>query len=305
MASKVVVTDLVKTYGSMQAVRGVSFEISDGEIFGLLGPNGAGKTSTLECVVGLRDPDGGRVEICGVDAIRQPKEVRQRIGAVLQHTALQDQITPREALQLFSSFYRRTAKIETLLERFQLNDKADVYFNTLSGGQRQRLAIALAVLNEPEFLLLDEPTAGLDPQSRRDLHSIIQQMRTEGRAVLLTTHYIEEAEQLCDRIAIIDHGKIITCGTPRELISRAQAMPRIVLHTAQPLDAGKLGRLCGVQGVEQASEGCVISTSKVSDSVIDLIKYLESDRNELLDLHIKKPSLEDVFIELTGRKLRD
>ena len=289
----------------MQAVRGVSFEISDGEIFGLLGPNGAGKTSTLECVVGLRDPDGGRVEICGVDAIRQPKEVRQRIGAVLQHTALQDQITPREALQLFSSFYRRTAKIETLLERFQLNDKADVYFNTLSGGQRQRLAIALAVLNEPEFLLLDEPTAGLDPQSRRDLHSIIQQMRTEGRAVLLTTHYIEEAEQLCDRIAIIDHGKIITCGTPRELISRAQAMPRIVLHTAQPLDAGKLGRLCGVQGVEQASEGCVISTSKVSDSVIDLIKYLESDRNELLDLHIKKPSLEDVFIELTGRKLRD
>ncbi|HYG73980.1 MAG TPA: ABC transporter ATP-binding protein [Planctomycetota bacterium] len=305
MAGKVVVKELTKSYGAVQAVRGVSFEINDGEIFGLLGPNGAGKTSTLECVIGLREPDGGSIEICGLDAIRNAKEVKQRLGAVLQATYLQDKITPVEALRLFGSFYRRTAKIDDLLERFQLREKAHAYFETLSGGQRQRLAIALAVLNEPEFLLLDEPTAGLDPQSRRELHSVIRQMRSEGRTVLLTTHYIEEAEQLCDRIAIIDHGKVIACGTPRDLISKAQALPRIVLHAARPLDGARLKSLACVQSVENNNGSCVISTAKVSDSVIDLVKYLETERNELLDLHIQKPSLEDVFIELTGRKLRD
>ena len=305
MAGRVVVKDLVKSYGAVQAVCGVSFEVTPGEIFGLLGPNGAGKTTTLECVIGLRRPDSGSIEVCGCDAMRQPDEVKSRIGAALQSTALQDKITPREALELFASFYKKSANIDTLLEKFSLTEKANVYFQTLSGGQKQRLAIALALINEPEFLLLDEPTAALDPQSRRELHSVIKQMRDDGRTVLVTTHYIEEAELLCDRIAIVDHGKIIASGTPRELVSRAQARPRVVVHTGKPLELDRVRKLAAVQGVEMNGASCQISTSKATDTVIDLVKFLEAERNELLDLSIQKPSLEDVFIELTGRRLRD
>lgn len=305
MAGRVVVKDLVKSYGTVQAVCGVSFEIAPGEIFGLLGPNGAGKTTTLECVIGLRRPDSGSIEVCGCDALRQPDEVKARIGAALQSTALQDKITPREALSLFASFYKKSADVNALLEKFSLTEKADVFFQTLSGGQKQRLAIALALINEPEFLMLDEPTAALDPQSRRELHGVIKQMRGDGRTVLVTTHYIEEAEQLCDRIAIVDHGKIIALGTPRELVSRAQAKPRVVVNTAKPLDMDRIKKLSAVSGAEMNGEGCHISTTKASDTVIDLVKHLEAERNELLDLHIHKPSLEDVFIELTGRRLRD
>jgi len=308
MPSQVIVRDLIKSYGALQAVRGVSFEIARGEIFGMLGPNGAGKTTTLECVIGLRDPDGGSIEISGLDARRNRREVKERIGAQLQNTALQDKITPREALKLFASFYRKPADVPTLLNRFSLNEKADAYFDSLSGGQRQRLGLALALINEPEFLLLDEPTAGLDPQSRRELHDAIKAMRSDGRSVLLTTHYIEEAELLCDRIAIIDQGKIIALGTPAELISKAKALPRIVVNTVCPLNLERLRGLHGVvEAIENAngSRGSQISTRKVGETIIDLVKMLEAEKNELLDLHIKQPSLEDVFIELTGRRLRD
>jgi ABC-2 type transport system ATP-binding protein len=305
MAGNVKVRDLVKSYGSVQAVRGLSFDIADGEIFGILGPNGAGKTTTLECVIGLRDPDGGSIEVCGIDRRKQPQAVKQRIGAVLQSTLLQDKITPREALDLFGSFYNQRAETKNLLERFSLNDKADAHFQSLSGGQKQRLAIALAMVNEPDFLLLDEPTAGLDPQSRRELHSVIKQMRGDGRTVLITTHYMDEAEQLCDRIAIVDHGTIIAQGSPRELVAKAQSLPRIVFNTAQPLNKDRLKTLAAVRGVDISGESCALSSAKVSDTIIDLVKYIEADKNELLDLHIKQPSLEDVFIELTGRSLRD
>src|SRR3954452_10415207 len=232
---KVVVHDLQKRYDDVLAAQGVSFGIEGGEIFGLLGPNGSGKTTTLECVIGLRQPDAGRIEICGLDARQHPKAVKEKIGAVLQTIALQDKITPREALELFASFYKRTIAAPDLLERFALGEKADSPFDSLSAGQRQRLAVALAFVNDPELIFLDEPTAGLDPQSRRDLHSEIVHMKGEGRTVLLTTHQIAEAEHLCDRIAILHRGRVVAAGTPRELIAQSTAATTVTLVTIQPL----------------------------------------------------------------------
>src|SRR5690349_13848385 len=234
---KVSVRDLHKRYDQVQAAQGVSFDIEDGEIFGLLGPNGSGKTTTLECVIGLRQPDAGEIEVCGMDARRHAQAVKNKIGAVLQTIALQDKITPREALRLFASFYQRTAPPTELLERFGLSEKADAPFDSLSAGQKQRLAVALAFVNNPELIFLDEPTTGLDPQSRRDLHAEIAQMKRDGHTVLLTTHNIDEAEQLCDRIAIIDRGRIIASGLPRELIAESSSSQSVSLSTAIPLDA--------------------------------------------------------------------
>ena len=208
----VVVHDLRKQYNGIAAVDGVSFEVEAGEIFGLLGPNGAGKTTTVECLIGLREPDAGRLEVCGIDARQRPRAVKEKIGAALQTTSLQDKITPREALTLYGGFYATRSAPEPLLERFALIDKADAPFDTLSGGQRQRLALALAFVNFPEVVFLDEPTTGLDPQARRDLHGDIARMRADGHTVLLTTHNLDEAEQLCDRIAIVDHGRVIAAG---------------------------------------------------------------------------------------------
>jgi ABC-2 type transport system ATP-binding protein len=190
MAPTVRVQDLMKSYGRVEAVRGVSFSAQPGEIFGLLGPNGAGKTTTLECILGLRDPDGGTIEVCGIDLRRNAAAAKERIGAALQQTGLQDRITPREALKLFASFYKKHADLDALLARFNLGEKADSFYDTLSGGQKQRLALALALVNEPEFLLLDEPTAALDPQSRRELHEAIRSLKSGGTCVVLTTHYI-------------------------------------------------------------------------------------------------------------------
>jgi ABC-2 type transport system ATP-binding protein len=305
MAGTLVVKDLVKRYGDVEAVRGVSFEVAGGEIFGLLGPNGAGKTSTVECVVGLRRPDGGSVRLCDMDALQQPERVKQRVGVALQSTALQDKITPREALRLFGSFYRTRADVNQLIDRFSLGEKADSPFDTLSGGQRQRLALALAFVNQPEVLFLDEPTTGLDPQSRRDLHDSILEMRREGRTVVLTTHYIEEAHTLCDRIAIVDHGRVIAEGRPDDLIARTRDTQRISVRTALPLALNELRALPAVQSASQAGDQAELKTTRVSQTVIELVRLIEARNNELVDLHIHRPSLEDVFIELTGKGLRD
>jgi ABC-2 type transport system ATP-binding protein len=305
MSAKVRVEHLRKNYGAVEAVKDVSFSVSDGEIFGLLGPNGAGKTTSLECMLGLREPDGGAVEVCGIDVLRNPGEAKERLGACLQATALQEKITPREALTLFASFYKKSIAPEKLLEQFSLNEKADVHFDTLSGGQKQRLALALSIVNDPDFLLLDEPTAALDPQSRRELHGVINAMRRGGKTILLTTHYIEEAELLCDRIAIVDQGRIIAEGTPSELIAKAKSGPRVIVQTAKPLDAARAARLAGVSGVEEDGGKLALSTSRVGETVIDLVRWLEAEGNELSDLQVRKPTLEDVFIELTGRRLRE
>jgi ABC-2 type transport system ATP-binding protein len=305
MAGKLVVRDLVKRYGDIQAVRGVSFEVAAGEIFGLLGPNGAGKTTTVECAIGLRRPDSGSIELCGIDAVSQPAAVKERIGVALQSTFLQDKITPREALTLFGSFYKKRASVSSLISRFSLDEKADKTFDTLSGGQRQRLALAMAFVNEPELLFLDEPTTGLDPQSRRDLHSDILQMRTEGRTVVLTTHYIEEAHALCDRVAIIDHGKVIAIGKPDDLIAASKATMRVTVQALKPLDIARLGTLPTVQSAEAADGRAVLKTGNVSQTIIDVLRTVDETGNELIDLQIHRPTLEDVFIELTGSSLRD
>ncbi len=304
-ASKVVVQDLHKTYGDVQAARGVSFEIDDGEIFGLLGPNGSGKTTTLECIIGLREPDTGAIEVCGIDARLRPQDVKQKIGAALQTTSLQDKITPREALTLFGSFYRNRAAAGEMLERFALASKADVPFDTLSGGQRQRLALALAFVNKPELVFLDEPTTGLDAQSRRELHAEVVRMKRDGHTVLLTTHYIEEAEQLCDRIAVIDKGQIIATGAPHELVARSTAIQSVSLTTIPALDPADLARVPGVEELVCDARGVRFRTITVSRTIGALMSLVDTRGVVIADLQVRKATLEDVFIELTGNKLED
>ena len=299
---KVVVRDLEKRYDDVRAAQGVSFEIDDGEIFGLLGPNGSGKTTTLECVIGLRQPDAGHIEVCGMDARQHPKAVKEKIGAVLQTIALQDKITPREALELFASFYKRTAAASALLERFALTEKADAPFDSLSAGQRQRLAVALAFVNNPELIFLDEPTTGLDPQSRRDLHGEIVQMKRDGHTVLLTTHNIDEAEQLCDRIAIIDDGRIIASGPPRDLIAASTSAQTVVLRTAQPLATESLARIPGVEDLHHENSTITFRTKTPAPTLSALMQVVSDLDVEVLELHARKAKLEDVFLALTSEE---
>ncbi len=300
--AKVIVRDLRKRYDDVLAAQGVSFEIQDGEIFGLLGPNGSGKTTTLECVIGLRQPDAGEIEVCGMDARRHPKAVKEKIGAVLQTIALQDKITPREALALFASFYRKTTGTSDLIERFALSEKADAPFDSLSAGQRQRLAVALAFVNNPELIFLDEPTTGLDPQSRRDLHGEIAQMKRDGHTVLLTTHNIDEAEQLCDRIAIIDRGRIIAGGLPRDLIAASSSSQAVSMRTAPPLDREWLAAVPGVDDLVCEDSMVTFRTETPSTTLAAVMQGLADHGVELLELHARKARLEDVFLALTSEQ---
>jgi ABC-2 type transport system ATP-binding protein len=295
------VRELTKCYGPVTAVRELSFEVAAGEIFGLLGPNGAGKTTTLECILGLRDPDAGTITIGGIDAMLDREQVMESVGAQLQAESLQDRITPRQALALFASFYRNPGSIDNLLRGFALMAKADARFDALSGGQKRRLFLALALINNPRLVVLDEPTAGLDPQSRRELHQMITGMRSAGRSILVSTHNLEEAHQLCDRIGILNEGRIVALARPGDLIAGTSHHPRIVVRTAIPLTAAEVRSLPGVVNWLPRGEGWVLGTTEVNRTVVDLVKLLESQENPLLELQIHRPSLEDVFIELTGR----
>ena len=298
-------TGLRKHYGKVEALRGVSFEIHKGEVFGLLGPNGAGKTTTIEILEGLREPDGGTVRVCGLEPARDSRQLKQRIGAQLQSTMLQDKIKVEEALHLFASFYDRAISADDLLDRFGLAEKRRAYFENLSGGQKQRLALALALVNDPELVLLDEPTAGLDAMVRRDIYALIERLRAEQRTVLLTTHYIEEAERLCDRVAIVDHGQIVALGTPRELVSRSGSGTRLEVRVAKPVALDELRRLEAVHDCREADGAYWLHAEVVAKALVALIHFLEAQDNTLTDLHISQPSLEDVFVELTGRKMNE
>jgi len=295
------VRDLAKRYGAVEAVRGVSFEVAQGEIFGLLGPNGAGKTSILECLLGLRRPDSGTLEIEGVDAVEKPALAKARVGAQIQLASLQDKITAREALGFFASFYREHADVDGLIGRFELTAKADAPFDSLSGGQRQRLFLALAFVNNPRLVVLDEPTSGLDVHSRRELHRLILGLRSSGQTVLLSTHYLEEAHALCDRVAILCEGRIVAAAGPAELVSRARARPRLEIRTARAITAAEASALPGVAGCRVDGNACSLETTDTGATTAALMKRLDADGNALLDIQIKRPSLEDVFIELTGR----
>ena len=299
------VENLVKRYGDVEAVRGVSFNVDEGEVFGLLGPNGAGKTSTIEIMEGLRTPDSGRVSVCGLDPQKNPQELKHQIGAALQSTSLPDKLKVIEALKLFASFYRRHRNPEELLKRFGLEEKRNTFYSQLSGGQKQRLALAMALINDPKVLFFDEPTAGLDPQVRREIYDIIEELRREKKTIVMTTHYIEEAERLCDRVAIVDHGTVIALGTPRELKERSGDKTRLEVRLARPELADALKKLEGVSDCRILGDSYVLQCQRPPQAIVSLVKHLESQGNELISLEIATPSLEDVFIELTGRRLRD
>src|SRR5579862_8435182 len=299
------VENLVKRYGDVEAVRGVSFSVEEGEVFGLLGPNGAGKTSTVEVMEGLRVPDGGRISVCGIDPEKNPTELKHEIGATLQSTSLPDKLKVGEALRLFAGFYRRHANTDDLLKRFQLEEKRTAFYNQLSGGQKQRLALAMALVNDPSVVFLDEPTAGLDPQVRREIYDIIEELKRDKKTVLLTTHYIEEAERLCDRVAIVDQGRVIALGTPRDLKHASAGTTRIEVRLTKPVADGELARLEGVTDCRQFDGAYVMHSSRPPQTIVALVKQLEAESNELQSLEMFSPSLEDAFIELTGRRLRE
>jgi ABC-2 type transport system ATP-binding protein len=297
---------LRKSYGPLEAIKGVDFEIRPGEVFGVLGPNGAGKTSTVEILEGLRTRSGGQVRVLGFDPEKQKKQLKDRIGVCLQATNLPEKIRVREALHVYSSFYSRHTDANQLLKRLQLEDKRDAFYGTLSGGQKQRLALALALVNDPSLLFLDEPTTGLDPQVRAEIHLLLEQLRGENRTILLTTHYIEEAERLCDRVAIMDEGRIIALDTPAKLQQQSRAASTIAVTCDQPVPAQR-------PNWAEASETTVDATGRTltvvsrrpATTLVDLIKWIDQSGLELIDVHLKKPTLEDVFIEMTGKRLRE
>jgi len=294
-----------KTYKSTVAVDDVSFEVYDGEIFGLIGPNGAGKTTTMECVQGLRTPDRGRISVLGLDPFRDVYALQDRIGAQLQQAQLQKRIKVWEAIHLWAALYRRKASEgERLLEQLGLAEKRGAWFMTLSGGQKQRLFIALALINDPEVVFLDELTTGLDPQARRTIWDLIRDIRRRGKTVFLTTHLMEEAERLCDRVAIIDQGRIIDMDTPEGLIRRHCPERSVVLKTE---DAGAGERFRDVPGVTSvaATNGRLTIHGTGEDLVMEVIRCLSEERIRVTDFRTVLPTLEDVFLRLTGHSIRD
>ena len=300
----VVVRGLSKAYAGKPAVRAVDLEVAAGEILGLLGPNGAGKTTTVECLVGLRAPDAGEIRLCGLDARAQPAAIRQHLGVALQSTALPDRMTPREALGLFGQFYARRRPVEDLLARFGLTEQGDQAFDRLSGGQRQRLALALAFVNEPAVVFLDEPTTGLDPQARRDLHALIRGLRDDGCAVVLTTHLLDEAETLCDRVAIIDRGQVVATGAPRDLAAGSRRRQAVTLRARGPLAWASLAALPGVSGWEARPDGGTFETENAAATLAGLAPLLATPGVELLELQVRRASLEEVFLQLTREEHR-
>jgi len=303
-------SSLGKRYGDVVAVAGLDLTVETGECFGLLGPNGAGKTTTIEILEGLTLPDAGEVEVLGMRwGMGHDRALRQRLGIQLQETQLADKLTVEETLRLFRSFYRDSQAVDDVLALVELEEKRRSWVNKLSGGQKQRLAVACALVSRPEFLFLDEPTTGLDPQSRRQLWDVVTAFRARGGSVLLTTHYMEEAERLCDRVAIMDHGKIIALGTPRELIASLGA--EHVVEFALADGAGRapsvdeLAALPGVQAVRPAPDRCALTVTAVHRAVPALLALLERRGAELSMLATHHATLEDVFVSLTGRQLRD
>ena len=304
--SPIFVQDLHKQYGPFEAVKGVDFEVREGEVFALLGPNGAGKTSTVEILEGIRAKTSGEVRVLGFDPDRQKQHLKDRIGVCLQATNLPEKITVKEALDLFASFYTKTVDGNALLKRLQLWEKRDSGYGTLSGGQKQRLALAMALINDPQMLFLDEPSTGLDPQARLEIRALIEELRKERRTILMTTHYIEEAERLCDRVAIVDSGKIVAMGTPRELQDRSSSQSTIEIACDAEIPAGLPAFPDAVKTtVTREGKGLLVISARPARTLVELVKWVDARGLELVDVNLKRPTLEDVFIELTGKKLRE
>lgn len=308
MSVAILCRDLRKTYdGKVEAVRGIDLEITAGECFGLLGPNGAGKTTTIEILEGLLAATSGKVEILGMTWREHERELREKLGISLQETRLSEKLTVRETLTLFASFYREPASIDEVMEELSLTEKADSWVGKLSGGQKQRLAVATALVGNPRVLFLDEPTTGLDPQSRRQLWDIVRQFQKRGGTILLTTHYMDEAERLCDRLAIIDQGKIIAEGSPAELIERLGGHHVLEIEVS---GNGAMGdamwrSLPGVQSIRHDDSTISLQVHEPHETIPALLAAVQKQGSKLEHLTTRQASLEDVFVQLTGRHLRE
>ena len=299
------VADLRKSYGDIKAVDGVTFEVGRGEVFGMLGPNGAGKTTTIEVLEGLRAPDFGSVEVLGLDVLKEAQSIKERIGVQLQSVSLYPRLTVTELLDLFGSFFSHHVPTGQLIDAVDLRDRANAWSMNLSGGQQQRLSIALALVNDPELVFLDEPTTGLDPQARRALWDLIKGLQARGKSVMLTTHYMEEATELCDRVAIMDHGRILEIGAVSELIGR-RFRERAVFFDSSPLLTADV--LAGLGGVTRAAEEdgqTLLYSDDVPGTIAALLATADGLSVEPRNLGIRQATLEDVFLDLTGRALRD
>jgi ABC-2 type transport system ATP-binding protein len=300
------VSGIRKTYGRLVAVDEVSFEVNEGEIFGLIGPNGAGKTTTMECVEGVRKPDRGNILVLGLDPFRDVYKLQERIGVQLQQAQLQKRIKVWEAVDLWASLYKKKAvDAERLLEQLGLADRRNAWFMNLSGGQKQRLFIALALINDPEVVFLDELTTGLDPQARRAIWELVRQIRERGKTVFLTTHLMEEAEKLCDRVAIIEYGKIIDVDTPERLVNKHCPERTVVLITEDVNAAEKFRAIPGVESVTAGADSRFTILGRGDDLVSAVITCLSENRIRVTDFRTILPSLEDVFLKLTGHSIRE
>ena len=308
MDTVIQVQDLVKRFGDVEAVRGVSFEVRRGEVFGILGPNGAGKTTTLETIEGLLQPTSGRTEVLGMDVRRQPKEIKERIGVQLQASAYFEYLTLTEILELFGSFYRRRLPAQQLLETVDLVDKADSTLGKLSGGQKQRFTLAASLVNDPELVVLDEPTTGLDPQARRSIWEFIQKIHRQGLTIVLTTHYMEEAQTLCRRVAIMDAGAIVALDTPANLVRRLPVPYRIHVGGGgeNPLPLDELRGLEAIRELQEGQDGdCYLLVTDSTAALTGLLAWARERTIDLGHLEVLSATLEDVFLELTGKQLRE
>jgi len=294
---------LVKRYGDRTTVNGVSFAVERGEIFGILGPNGAGKTTTVECIEGLRTPDGGAIRVVGIDPQRDTRELRQLLGAQLQESELPDKLKVGEAMELYSSFYRDPLDWRQLISALRLTDKIGAQFRRLSGGQKQRLSVALAMVGNPKVVVLDELTTGLDPQARRDVWDLIEEIRDRGVTILLVTHFMEEAERLCDRIAVIDAGRLVALDTPAGLIAKVGDRQRVRFRPTAPFDHALLTALPEVTSVEQAGGRLVVTGT--GNLLLAVTTSLARHQIVAGDLRIEQTTLDDAFVALTGRPITD
>jgi ABC-2 type transport system ATP-binding protein len=299
------VNNLEKKYGDVNAVNGISFSVEKGEVFGILGPNGAGKTTTVEMIEGLRKPNSGTINVCNIDALKEPQRIKEIIGVQLQATSLYDNIRVKEAIELFGSYYKNSLPAEQIMEEVSLMEKKNSPVSKLSGGQKQRLSVGLALVNDPEIIFMDEPTTGLDPQARHNVWSIVEKLRERGKTVVITTHYMEEAEQLCHRLAIIDQGKIIAMDTPDNLINKAGLATSIEFTTSKELN----GLANKIPGIQKANHGSSykysVNTKRVAELLKDLTNLCYDNHIELTNISVRQATLEDVFLAMTGRKLRE
>jgi ABC-2 type transport system ATP-binding protein len=299
------VSGLVKKYGALRAVDGISFNVEGGEVFGMLGPNGAGKTTTVELLIGLRNRDAGDIRVVGLDPQKEPDKVKAQIGVQLQNPSLYPRLTVSEIVMLFKTFYPKPLQPDAVIERVGLSDKRKAFTGTLSGGQRQRLAVALAMLSNGKILFLDEPTTGLDPQARRGLWDVITALKEEGKTVFLTTHYMEEAERLCDRVAVVDQGKIIALGSPKDLITQHFKERAIEFKTLAKNGKETYQKIAGTSRVQISDDVITLYTENVSVTVADLLDHGEREGYDIDDVTVRYATLEDVFLKLTGRRIRE